>query len=66
MTPQQNQSSSPGALSYLGAGLGVAGSIAGLSMGGPAGAAAGGTIGGALAKYMAPSVFGQPQVLPKA
>lgn len=58
MAPQANQPSSPGALSYLGAGLGVAGSIAGLSMGGPAGAAAGGTIGGALAKYMAPSVFG--------
>ena len=58
MAPQLNQPSSPGALSYLGAGLGVAGSLAGLSLGGPAGAAAGGTIGGALAKYMAPSVFG--------
>jgi hypothetical protein len=41
MAPQQNQSSSPGALSYLGAGLGVAGGLAGLGTGG------GATLGGA-------------------
>jgi hypothetical protein len=60
INPVANQPSSPGALSYLGAGLGMAGSLAGLSLGGPAGAAAGGTLGGAFAKYMAPSVFGKP------
>lgn len=58
MSPEQRQPA-PGALSYLGAGLGMAGSIAGLSLGGPVGAAAGGTLGGALARYMAPSVFGR-------
>ena len=58
ISPQNNQPTTPGALSYLGAGLGVAGSLAGLSLGGPAGASAGGTVGGALAKYMMPSVFG--------
>lgn len=50
--PVANQPS-PGALSYLGAGLGVAGSLAGLGMGG------GATLGGTLARYAAPSVFGR-------
>lgn len=47
--PVANQQS-PGALSYLGAGLGMAGSIAGTAVGGPAGGTLGGMAAGALGK----------------
>lgn len=49
ITPVQNQQS-PGALSYLGAGLGVLGSAAGLGLGG-----GGATVGGALLGNLFPS-----------
>lgn len=52
LQPVQNQQS-PGALSYVGAGLGLLGSAAGLGMGG------GSTLGGVLAGSMFPSFFGK-------
>lgn len=48
-SPMENRSSSPGALGYIGAGMGIAGSIAGASVGGPAGATLGGMAGKAAA-----------------
>lgn len=50
ISPVQNQQR-PGALSYLGAGLGMLGSVAGLGMGG------GSTLGGMMAGSMFPSFF---------
>ena len=52
INPVQNQQS-PGALSYLGAGLGMLGSVAGLGMGG------GSTLGGLAAGSLFPTMFGK-------
>lgn len=52
MSPVQNQQK-PGALSYIGAGLGMLGSVAGLGMGG------GNTLGGMAASSLFPSFFGR-------
>jgi hypothetical protein len=58
MSPVQNQQR-PGALSYLGAGLGAAGALAGLATGG--GASLGGMAAGALFPTIFDSNNSQPQ-----
>ena len=58
MQPVANQQQSPGIAGYLGAGLGVAGTIAGMPLG-PGGSALGGMLGSAAGSYLG-SAFGSP------
>lgn len=59
ISPVQQQQR-PGALSYLGAGMGIAGSIAGTAVGGPAGGTLGGMAAGALGKGISGYFGGSP------